>query len=151
MEVKTYIGKDNRVRYYYKDVNGNNHYGSYPRILMAEKLGRPLKPYEDVHHIDGNPLNNNLDNLEVINHGDHQRAHSTKYKDTIEKCVICGNSFLVSGHSWSRLLTAVRIGKSRTLTCSRSCAGKAGSGAYTFLYDSNKRFMEVENLVNESR
>ena len=31
---------------------------------MEEKLGRKLLPNEQVHHIDENPLNNNLDNLE---------------------------------------------------------------------------------------
>ena len=41
--------KDHRVRAYYKDSNGKLHTKSYPRILMEKKLGRPLKPYEDVH------------------------------------------------------------------------------------------------------
>lgn len=151
MEVKTYISKDNRVRYYYKDANGKNHFGSYPRILMEEKLGRPLEPNEDVHHIDGNPLNNDLENLEVIKHGEHQREHSIKYSDTIEKCVVCGKSFQMTRHGWSRIIADIHRGKSRILTCSKSCAGKAGSGNYPILYDSNKRFTEIEHLVSKSR
>lgn len=63
--------KDHRVRAYYKDSNGKLHTKSYPRILMEKKLGRPLKPYEDVHHIDGNPENNSLENLEIKIHGKH--------------------------------------------------------------------------------
>jgi len=35
------------------------------RFVMAEKLGRPLRTEEIVHHKDGNPMNNALDNLEV--------------------------------------------------------------------------------------
>jgi hypothetical protein len=36
------------------------------RLVMAEHLGRPLKPTEVVHHIDGNNLNNELSNLLLL-------------------------------------------------------------------------------------
>lgn len=36
------------------------------RIVAEEKLGRPLKPGEVVHHIDGNKRNNNPENLMVF-------------------------------------------------------------------------------------
>ena len=49
-----YVGKDNRSHVVIKRHDGTMTSVSYPRILMEEKLGRPLKPYEDVHHIDGN-------------------------------------------------------------------------------------------------
>ena len=32
-----------------KDSYGKLNTKLYPRILMEKKLGRPLKPYEDVH------------------------------------------------------------------------------------------------------
>ena len=87
--------KDHRIRAYYKDSNGKLCTKSYPRILMEEKLGRPLKPYEDVHHIDGNPLNNSLSNLEIKIHGIHQKEHNPKkYKPKKRKCIICGNKFI---------------------------------------------------------
>ena len=44
-----YVGKDNRSRVVIKKDDGTMTSVSYPRILMEEKLGRPLKPYEDVH------------------------------------------------------------------------------------------------------
>ena len=44
-----YIGKDNRSRAVIKRDNGTTTSVSYPRILMEENLGRPLKPYEDAH------------------------------------------------------------------------------------------------------
>ena len=43
-----YIGKDNRSRVVIKKDDGTMTSVSYPRILMEEKLGRPLKPYEEV-------------------------------------------------------------------------------------------------------
>ena len=44
-----YVGKDNRSRVVIKRNDGTMTSVSYPRILMEEKLGRPLKPYEDAH------------------------------------------------------------------------------------------------------
>lgn len=35
------------------------------RFVMAEHIGRPLEYYEDVHHINGDRLDNRIDNLEI--------------------------------------------------------------------------------------
>jgi hypothetical protein len=43
---------------------------------MEEHLGRPLSYNEVVHHIDGNKLNNDLSNLEVMDRGEHIRLHT---------------------------------------------------------------------------
>lgn len=45
------------------------------RIVAEQKLGRPLRPGEVVHHIDGNHRNNAPENLEVITQGAHMRRH----------------------------------------------------------------------------
>jgi hypothetical protein len=45
------------------------------RVVMEEALGRPLRPGEVVHHIDGNHLNNAPENLRVMSPGDHLREH----------------------------------------------------------------------------
>lgn len=49
MKIYIYNCKDNRTRAIIKNDNGSTRTVSYPRILMEEKLGRPLEPYEDVH------------------------------------------------------------------------------------------------------
>jgi hypothetical protein len=43
------------------------------RYVMERHLGRALAPHEDVHHRDGDKLNNDLANLELVRHGDHSR------------------------------------------------------------------------------
>ena len=63
----TYRREDGRWVAYCVDDKGNPHIVSYPRILMAQKLGRPLEPNEDVHHIDGNTDNNSLDKNSSVN------------------------------------------------------------------------------------
>lgn len=123
-----YKGRDNRMRATVEDDNGILHLMSYPRILMAEKLGRPLKPYEDVHHIDGNTLNNSLDNLEVIPHGEHQRMHSRKYFDKVMICPICKKEFM-----WTALQQKYFCDNQRRKNmkfnapfCSKRCVGLYG-------------------------
>ena len=140
--------RDHRIRYVGIDDNGKRIGGSYPRILMAQKLGRSLMPDEDVHHIDGDPTNNSLDNLIVVKHGLHQREHSIKYVDTTERCMICGKHYLMKGNKWSAFYRDLHRNPpiNRILTCSKSCAGKASSGKYPLLYDINIRLEEVSKL-----
>lgn len=62
------------------------------RWLMEQALGRKLSPGEDVHHKDGNPLNNDLANLEVLPRRDHMLLH--KFKPISPRvCLGCGVEF----------------------------------------------------------
>ena len=119
-----YVSKDGRYRCYDKVTH---KVVSYPRILMAEKLGRPLEPYEDVHHIDGNVQNNNVDNLTIILHGEHQRQHSTKYSGTVvATCVYCGKKFTMTRVQQQRRVSDSKRGKKGPF-CSRKCSGLYGT------------------------
>lgn len=90
--IKIYVCKDGRTRVYIKDTK---KVISYPKYIMEKSLGRELQWNEQVHHKDGNPLNNDIDNLEIKLLGDHQREHNpAKYHDKYVLCAWCGKQFL---------------------------------------------------------
>lgn len=73
------------------------------RMVASQKLGRPLKTSEIVHHIDGNKLNNSPENLSVEESiAAHQYRHRTSQKNLrlpgeenpiIECACGCGKTF----------------------------------------------------------
>jgi hypothetical protein len=45
------------------------------RYLIEQKLKRKLSSNECIHHIDGNTLNDDLSNIELLDRSDHSREH----------------------------------------------------------------------------
>jgi hypothetical protein len=45
------------------------------RILMENYLGRKLSSSELVHHVDNNPLNNSVENLQIVTRAEHKKIH----------------------------------------------------------------------------
>lgn len=45
------------------------------RLVMERHLGRKLTPKENVHHIDGDTLNNDPSNLQIVTRSEHMTIH----------------------------------------------------------------------------
>ena len=102
---------------------------SYPRYVWEQNVG-PIPEGYDVHHKDKNFLNNNLENLELVEHKTHCRAHAYEqfnldYKEQVVNCDWCGTPF-----TWTASMQMVhnrsskRKGSPTKRFCSKSCLCK---------------------------
>jgi transposase len=78
--VNVFAAEDDLLAQAMKDKRG---YVLEHRLIMARKLGRPLLRSETVHHIDGDQLNNDPDNLQL-----RQGKHG---KHIVMRCRCCGS------------------------------------------------------------
>ena len=120
---------DGRIRAYIKSMKC---VVSYPKLLMAVHLGRDLDDDEEVHHIDENPLNNDLSNLVVMPKSEHVKLHGEEkriiFEDKIMICPMCGKEFIWTAHqqqnSYRNSLRASRkINPAMGPFCSAHCCG----------------------------
>ena len=70
---KTYLDENGYLRF--KDSKKLVH-----RWMMEKRIRRKLKKNEDVHHIDGNKLNNDISNLRLMKAEDHHQLHLSQWK-----------------------------------------------------------------------
>ena len=94
-----YQNKDGRLRVY---LSKTHKVMSYPKFLMENLLNRPLLDTEEVHHLDRDFTNNDLNNLKVVSKEEHLLIHKKdmiKYYDKEMICPICGERFLWTAES----------------------------------------------------
>ena len=73
-------------------MNGTTH--PYHRVLVESHIGRLLKDDEVVHHVNGDPSDNRLENLVIMDYDDHMAYHRW-INDQIRECedlYRCANS-----------------------------------------------------------
>ena len=62
-------------RWLYVNENGRRVARREHRVVVERHMSRKLEPWELVHHKDGNKANNAVENLEVMEFGEHTAAH----------------------------------------------------------------------------
>lgn len=78
---------DGRVYRYAPGHPGANIYkGSHIleyRLIAEQIVGRPLRSDEIVHHKNGDPSDNRVENLEVMSQAEHARIHASERRDPL--------------------------------------------------------------------
>lgn len=64
----------------YARIRINGKYMRLNRFLMEKKIGRKLTKYEVVHHINDNPFDDRIENLELMVRSKHIEIHNRKRK-----------------------------------------------------------------------
>lgn len=77
-----------------------NGYVLYHRVVMENSIDRMLTDNEEIHHIDRNPHNNDISNLQLVTKEKHRKIHSVRPKTYVElQCPICNNIRIVRKHN----------------------------------------------------
>lgn len=76
----------------YKLIYHNGRQCLEHRVIMEKVMGRALATDEVVHHIDGNGLNNDPSNLEIMKQADHRRMHSGPRRWNLEQAIEMRNA-----------------------------------------------------------
>ena len=85
-------------------------YMLYSRYLMEEKIGRLLESNENVHHINDDPLDDRIENLEIMSRQEHTRLHRRRLDYDLIKAM----RFAGLGYKWISRLTNYSRGSIRS-------------------------------------
>lgn len=83
----TYLNWSKTTTKPYLRITAGPQRGQYVHRLVAQaKLGRPLLPDEDVHHIDGDTLNNDPENITGLKRDAHGCVTRLMHRERKRQC-----------------------------------------------------------------
>jgi hypothetical protein len=96
----------------------------YSKYLISIKEKRMLNKGEQVDHIDGNKLNDSVENLQIVTGEENRRRHAVLHSaiKLKHKCPVCDQVF---ERTQQRSYQKTKNGKS--ICCSRRCGGRKKS------------------------
>lgn len=117
-------GNSTRRSLMFELANGRKTSMPFARWMMTQHLGRKLSKSEHVDHIDEDPLNDDIGNLQLLTPRENARKHARLKKPTewaYFQCPICGKP----SKKKARFVRHNRNMKKSGPFCGRGCAGKA--------------------------
>ncbi len=114
------------------------------RAKLEAKLGRKLKRWETVDHIDEDKTNDRTYNLQVLSRADNAYKSIAKVIQPKVRCALCRTKFRLSKEQCKPGLR-----KKAGPFCSRSCSGKYGKSVQVTGKTRKRKDYEVKKTKGE--